>query len=94
MQQFIKLLGEANRSTEPEWNEGFTSKGSLLYHGTEIFFFAVRLVLMEGLIQDWALMSCFLPLCFHAGLSSVRRFEGAMKEVVTSKYYVKTEEII
>lgn len=69
MQEFIKLLGEANRSTEPGWNEASTSKGSLLYHGTEIFFFAVHLVLMEGLIGDWALMSCSLSLCIHAGLS-------------------------
>jgi hypothetical protein len=50
MQEFIKLLGEANRSTEPWWNEGFAIKGSFLYRGTGIFFFALRLVLMDGLI--------------------------------------------
>lgn len=47
MQEFIKLLGEANRSTEP-WR----SEGSLLYYGTEISFFALHLVLMDGPIAD------------------------------------------
>jgi hypothetical protein len=57
MQEFIKLLGEANRSTEAGWNEGLASKGSLLYRGTEIFF-ALHLVLMDGLIAGCALMPC------------------------------------
>jgi len=51
MQEFIKLLGEANRSTEEGWNEGFASKGSLLYRETWIVCFALRLVLMDGLID-------------------------------------------
>lgn len=50
MQEFIKLLGEANRSTEPGWYEGLAIKGSFLYLGTGIFVFAVRLVLMDGVI--------------------------------------------
>jgi hypothetical protein len=58
MQEFIKLLGEANRSTDLGWNEGLAIKGSFLYRGTGIFFFTVRLVLMDGLIEY---LLCLVP---------------------------------